>query len=435
MVAMATSDSWRGMAALTAIFAAANLFAAVELVSPSNGASVPLLPPEQKKIMALATYEERLEALKSDKDGAGEFFTDKDSKWRKSIPLNLSWRATAGEKGPWLVRIGERADLVGAKDLWFDARDVKKLEVKGTPGVEFSCTVERANLNLGRRYYWQVWWNVKCPNWGHGSTMSGKCRLCDKVQKACATAVASFTTEDQPPRWIAIEGRVGNIRDVGGWRTEDGRRVRTGMLFRGQGLNDNSVNGDRRGRNRLMVEDVRYLAGELGIKTDLDLRTPGEIADMDGSPLGSGVNFIARSSPFYKSIFDANPSKFPEGSGKQVMAKNFRVFCDPKNYPIYFHCIGGADRTGSLAYVLNGVLGVPRHELEVDWESTFYPYLPEMDKGYSGPDFWRREQHLTEGIAKYGDANSTWRERIELYLLDCGVTREEIERFRSIMLE
>ena len=41
----------------------------------------------------------------------------------------------------------------------------------------------------------------------------------------------------------------------------------------------------------------------------------------------------------------------------------------------------------------------------------------------------------SEGIAKYGDANSTWRERIELYLLDCGVTKEEIDRFRSIMLE
>ena len=59
---MMTSDFRRVAAALTAIFAAANLFAAVELLSPSDGAGVPLLPPGQKKIMALATYEDRLEA-------------------------------------------------------------------------------------------------------------------------------------------------------------------------------------------------------------------------------------------------------------------------------------------------------------------------------------------------------------------------------------
>ena len=119
----------------------------------------------------------------------------------------------------------------------------------------------------------------------------------------------------------------------------------------------------------------------------------------------------------------------------KTMAENFRVFCDEKNYPIYFHCIGGADRTGSLAYVLNGILGVNKHDLDVDWEATFYPSLPELEKGYNGPTYWRREQYFDEGFAKYGDANSSWNERIELYLLDCGVTKEEIAKFRSIMLE
>ena len=38
------------------------------------------------------------------------------------------------------------------------------------------------------------------------------------------------------------------------------------------------------------------------------------------------------------------------------------------------------------------------------------------------------------GLAKYGDADTPLQRRIELYLLDCGVTQEEIDRFRSIML-
>ena len=44
-------------------------------------------------------------------------------------------------------------------------------------------------------------------------------------------------------------------------------------------------------------------------------------------------------------------------------------------------------------------------------------------------------KHFNKGFAKYGGADATWNERIELYLLDCGITREEIEKFRSIMLE
>ena len=206
------------------------------------------------------------------------------------------------------------------------------------------------------------------------------------------------------------------------------------MVFRGQGLNDNSVNGDAKGANRLMVEDIALFTQTLGVKTDLDLRSGRELADMKQSPLGAGVKLIHHPSSAYAGIFKQKADNL-SSSGMKTMAENFRVFCDEKNYPIYFHCIGGADRTGSLAYVLNGILGVNKHDLDVDWEATFYPSLPELEKGYNGPTYWRREQYFDEGFAKYGDANSSWNERIELYLLDCGVTKEEIAKFRSIMLE
>jgi len=118
-------------------------------------------------------------------------------------------------------------------------------------------------------------------------------------------------------------------------------------------------------------------------------------------------------------------------NGKKAMSENFRVFCDKENYPIYFHCAGGADRTGSLAYILMGVLGVSKHDVEVEWELTFYPRLSELDCDRS---HWRSMLHFDDGIAAYGAADTPFTRRIELYLLDCGVTQEEIERFRSIML-
>ena len=116
------------------------------------------------------------------------------------------------------------------------------------------------------------------------------------------------------------------------------------------------------------------------------------------------------------------------------MAENVRVFCDPASYPIYFHCIGGADRTGSLAYMMLGYLGVPRHDIETDWESTFYPNIPD-DIRESEPGFWCRESHFTDGLMKYGAEGDSWQRRIELYFLDCGLTPEELGRLRDLMLE
>lgn len=91
-----------------------------------------------------------------------------------------------------------------------------------------------------------------------------------------------------------------------------------------------------------------------------------------------------------------------------------------------------ADRTGSLAYVLNGVLGVGKEDLERDWESTFYNGM--SIPGVDDPKHARGTQHFDAGFAKYGKPGDTLARRIELYLLDCGVTEAEIAAFKSIML-
>lgn len=406
---------------IAAALATIGVRAAVEPLSPVDGTTLPLLNEVQKKIMSIPTYSERLAALQEDakiEKKENRFYGRHSSWWRVSNPLVLKWKVTADEKGPWKVELGKKADLSDAKVLYFGDSEVKV-------GKDGACKkeIERANLEIAATYYWRVTANVHCPK--------GKCNhdcFCKKGRPETVSPVASFVTEDLAPRWIAIEGKVANIRDLGGRHTSYGKRVRQGMVYRGQGLNYNSVTGAVKGRNRLTVVDVEYFTQELGVKTDLDLRTPRETADLASSPLGPTVKFVLRSSPCYGGIFGE--------SGKKTMAANFRLFCDKANYPIYFHCIGGADRTGSLAYVLNGILGVDRHELETDWESTFYPTsLPEMRKDYTGEKYWCREQHFDNGFAKYGKPEDTWNRRIELYLLDCGIKPDEIEAFRKIMLE
>lgn len=394
-------------------------FAAIALVAPVGDETVVCLPAGQREVMALGSYGERLKWCQKHMDSADI--------WRKSLPLELKWRATAGEKGPWRLSIGKDANLSDARVWYLAVGKADETTGKTSGAIDcgdglFSCAVPRANLEVGETYHWRVDCRGRCEYWGCGPACT-----CAVSKVVTCSPVGRFRTDAQPPRWMALEGRVANVRDLGGWRTTDGFHVRQGLAFRGQGLNDNSVNGEVKGPNRLTAEDVNYLVGRLGIKTDLDLRAKYETADLAESPLGSSVRFVLRSSMCYKSLFDAE--------GKRVMAENFRLFCRRENYPIYFHCIGGADRTGSLAYVLNGVLGVPRHDLEVDWESTFYPNLPELRSDYSGKDHWRRLQHLTDGFLKYGDETASWQRRIEHYLLDCGITVEEIRQFRSIMLD
>ena len=89
---------------------------------------------------------------------------------------------------------------------------------------------------------------------------------------------------------------------------------------------------------------------------------------------------------------------------------------------------------GSLAYTLLGFLGVPRHDIETDWESTFYPTIPD-DAHEKEPDFWCLEAHFNNGFMKYGNEGDTWQRRIELYLLDCGLSPDELARLRGILLE
>ena len=387
------------MVVLASVVCAAAALAELVPVHPVEGAEVPVQTDEALALSGKASYEARVSLAKKNKK---EFSKNEKEKWRTAPPVILKWRATKDEHGPWKITISKTPDF---KDpLVYCERHAGK--EKTASGVLRTFKAERHNLEVGCTY----WWKVACG--AKGKTKESK--------------PATFKTADTPPRWIDIEGRVENIRDLGGWKTCDGRRVRQGLVFRGQGLNDNSANGAVPGRNRLMVEDRDYLAGTLGIKTDLDLRSGRETADMKTSPLGEGVKFVHHSSEHYQRIFNK--------AGKKTMAKNFRVFVDEKNYPVYFHCIAGADRTGALAYTLLGVLGVSQNDAAVDWEYTFYPWMPELQKGFNRK-YWRRSQHLAEGFKKYGGENSTFKERVELYLLDCGITKEEIEKFRSIMLE
>ena len=92
-----------------------------------------------------------------------------------------------------------------------------------------------------------------------------------------------------------------------------------------------------------------------------------------------------------------------------------------------FHCIAGADRTGSLAFVLEALLGMDEDELYKDWEVTGFQ-KSKLDFRHE-----TRFDKLVKGFDAYPGA--TIHERVVAFVKSCGFTDADIARFRELVLE
>ena len=183
------------------------------------------------------------------------------------------------------------------------------------------------NLRIGTKYYWCIQKNGR------------------------RSEVYSFTTENILPRFVRIDG-VSNVRDMGGYKLADGREIRQGIIYRGSEF-DNKMHISDTG-----VQDFL----KLGIRTDLDLR--GEAGTQVGNYITTllGCNRIHLKSQAYDGLF-------LDGE-REELHTFFSTFANPDNYPIYYHCRGGADRTGSYAFILGALYGMSHEDLILEYELT-----------------------------------------------------------------
>ena len=173
------------------------------------------------------------------------------------------------------------------------------------------------------------------------------------------------------------------------------------------------------GASRVKPEGRAIFLDHYKVKSDIDLRSDRECMGMTGSPLGESVTWYHISSSAYGGMqYDF---------GKQQFTKVFRVFLDEKNYPVIFHCIAGQDRTGAVAFILNGLLGVEEEELYLDWEVTAF-WNPSAKFNHA-----LRFDHLIGGFRKL--PGKDMHEQIENYVLSLGFTKDDIAHFRALMLE
>lgn len=209
-----------------------------------------------------------------------------------------------------------------------------------------------------------------------------------------------FKTEDAP-RILSIGG-LSNVRDIGNWRTDSGKRIKQGLLIRGTEM-DAAVESGYHLTNPGLVDMLNMF----GIKTDMDLRAQ-TILSKDA--LGTRVEHKYYDMVMYDDIFTDH--------GKEKVRMVFSDLSNPDHYPIYLHCTYGRDRTGTVCYLLEALLGVSRGDCLKDYG------LSNVDIAYI--------QIVENGLKAYeGD---TLKEQTESYLLSCGVSEYQINSIRNIFL-
>ena len=166
---------------------------------------------------------------------------------------------------------------------------------------------------------------------------------------------------------IPFEG-IHNFRDLGGYETADGRKIRRGMLYRS-------------GHLAAYTDDDMDRLKKLAIKTIVDFRTEDEIA-MNPDPTIDGVRYIhdpavknGQVNADLKSLSTLNPERMMQFYD-QIPVKNatyrrlFRLLLQDEPTPLLMHCTGGKDRTGGAAALLLLTLGVPMETVMEDYLAT-----------------------------------------------------------------
>jgi len=281
---------------------------------------------------------------------------------------------------------------VPVKFSWTGEDDTAEFQLSDT--ADFSRILYRAcgcqayevtNLQAGKTYYWRV-----------GDS-----------------EIRSFHTAYDLPRFISVGPKIDNVRDIGGYQTVYGRRVKQGMIYRGVEFN---------GHQDITPEEIRVLREDLGVICDFDLRLSNEGGYISKSPLGEGVKLFKLFTDSYGDFLDRHAHA----------AFLIRVFGDRDIYPLYIHCAGGTDRTGTVAMMLLSVLGVSDEDIYTDYEAT------SLNRDLC--DISRHNRADNSCIAyfeamKHRYYGKTLHESFCNFLHLSGITDEELDAFREIMLE
>lgn len=197
-----------------------------------------------------------------------------------------------------------------------------------------------------------------------------------------------------PERQIRLDGQS-NFRDIGGYQTTDGHRVKWGEVYRSGELHELS-DADVKKLDALGIKAVANFLTEREIKSRGHDRLPDDVREiplpMEAGNLGdlaAVINEARGTGDFSKVPVELNPEihRVLMDEGREYYATLLRELADPANRPMVYHCSHGVHRTGTATAILLSALGVP-------WETVREDYL--LSNTYRKKEIDRRVGELRD---------------------------------------
>ena len=284
-----------------------------------------------------------------------------------------------------------------------------------------------------------------------------------------ASQMKNFVTGDYT-RMITM-GDISNVRDMGGYMTSYGVRTNQGLIYRGgeMAVAAFSDGGNRHSANWTdAAQEVQKDVLNIGL--ELDLRTKSGSNSMTESPLEFEGDWLSEPydgaalypntntsnengraqyvrcaiNSFHNYLTDPNRTSEGDNANRNLVKEIFNYMSHADEQHVYFHCWGGADRTGVTGFLLLGILGATYTDAIIDFElttltnnkrchmhnSTNADFPKFLYKFVTSQSFTRDGQTYTYTY----DGEKTLRYNSEQLLLAMGVEEETIEKIRTIML-
>lgn len=186
-----------------------------------------------------------------------------------------------------------------------------------------------------------------------------------------------------------------NFRDMGGFKTTDGKQVKWGMVYRSDAL-DELTPTDNQLIDRL---DIKYIA---------DFRTVEEVEEspdvlsnpnieLDLLPIGEGMpspltiaGYVVRlitdteamTIELEQGLIKANEDLVKNYSGQYRQWANSLL--EPEKFPMVYHCTQGKDRTGLASAIILLALGVDKETIINDYMATNHYAKADLQRAMDG---------------------------------------------------